>query len=154
MENVIKFYLNNLHRQFVENNVSKRLFLENRDMSKFFLRKLLFLTVFLALSWSEKCPLIKYKSSYSYLTFDFWRAVAVLGRSTYDEDYFNIFNGLNKVMNCLTAEIYSWYDYGVVIEFNCIMEKFQKSNCPGAYIAYNQADRIPNTTTTPAALMT
>lgn len=30
-------------------------------------------------------------------------------------------------MNCLTAEIYSWYGYGIDIELNCIMEKFQKS---------------------------
>ncbi|CAO1311212.1 unnamed protein product [Diamesa serratosioi] len=104
--------------------------------------------------FAEECPSInKDIFNNSHLTFNFWRGFAVLGKSTHDEEYFNIFNGLDRVMSCLTAEIYSWYTYGLIIELNCVKEKFQKSKCPGAYIPYTK-EKFPSSLMTPPALMT
>lgn len=102
---------------------------------------------------SQKCSSNNHTNSdISYINFDYWRAFAVLSRSTQDNDNFDIFFGLNKVMGCLTAEIYSWYGVGIVIEFNCMMKNFQKSDCPGVYISYSGSNRVPKATYTPNAV--
>ncbi|CAO1343675.1 unnamed protein product [Diamesa tonsa] len=124
-------------------------------MSKFILRNILFLTVFFAIGiLSQKCPANYTRLDTDYVNFDYWRSVAVLGKSVHDDGRFNIFNGLHKVMNCLTAEIYSWFDVGLIIQLNCIMEEFQISNCPRVYISYSGINQIPNTTNTPNGVMT
>ena len=124
-------------------------------MSKFILRNILFLTAFLAIRiLSLDCR--RYndtKLDTSYVKFDYWRTVAVLGRSIQDDGQFNIFNGLHRVMNCLTAEIYPWFDDGIIIELNCVMDKFRKSICPRIYLSYSGTNQIPNTTHTPNGIM-
>lgn len=124
-------------------------------MSKFLIRNILLLTAFLAVSiLSQKCSSDNQtKSDISYLKFDYWRAVAVLSRSTQDNGDFNIFAGLDKVMGCLTAEIYSWYDVGIIIELNCMMKKFQKSDCPSVFVSYSGSNKKPNTKITPSAVV-